>query len=141
MFHESGTGNGMAKSVSNLSGEPCDAATATFAIIQGMYTIPSFQDIPPHVHHVWIFLNKTASVFWEPGRTISDVQMEHIFLQTKSVLLQLGFTYSMTFCYCIYWLTGHKQALDVATVAQGKVKYHSILMLSWGMSKNTSNWN
>jgi hypothetical protein len=58
MFHESGTGNGMAKSVSNLSGEPCDAATATFAIIQGMYTIPSFQDLPTCVHHVWIFLNK-----------------------------------------------------------------------------------
>jgi sphingosine kinase len=57
-----GTGNGMAKSVSNLSGEPCDAASATFAIIQG-----------------------------------------------------------------------HKQALDVAMVAQGKVKYHSILMLSWGL--------
>ncbi|CAK9874031.1 unnamed protein product [Sphagnum jensenii] len=57
-----GTGNGMAKSVLNLSGEPCDAATATFAIIQG-----------------------------------------------------------------------HKQALDVAMVAQGKVKYHSILMLSWGL--------
>jgi len=35
MFHESGTGNGMAKSVLNLSGAPCDASTATFAIIQG----------------------------------------------------------------------------------------------------------
>jgi sphingosine kinase len=56
-----GTGNGMAKSVLNLSGEPCDAATATFAIIQGMYTIPSFQDLPTTcVHHVWIFLNKTS---------------------------------------------------------------------------------
>jgi sphingosine kinase len=30
-----GTGNGMAKSVLDLSGEACDAATATFAIIRG----------------------------------------------------------------------------------------------------------
>jgi len=30
-------------------------------------------------------------------------------------------------------VAGHKQALDVATVAQGQVRFHSILMLSWGM--------
>jgi sphingosine kinase len=35
MFGETGTGNGMAKSVLDLSGEACDAATATFAIIRG----------------------------------------------------------------------------------------------------------
>jgi hypothetical protein len=30
-------------------------------------------------------------------------------------------------------IRGHKQALDVATVVQGQVRVHSILMLSWGM--------
>ncbi|CAK9272818.1 unnamed protein product [Sphagnum jensenii] len=30
-------------------------------------------------------------------------------------------------------IRGHKQALDVATVAQGQVRFHSILMLSWGL--------
>lgn len=38
MFGETGTGNGMAKSVLDLSGEACDAATATFAIIRGNMT-------------------------------------------------------------------------------------------------------
>jgi sphingosine kinase len=32
-----------------------------------------------------------------------------------------------------FYYTGHKRALDVTSVVQGKTRFFSVLMLTWGM--------